>query len=176
VHFRRLTHKCSHRYLALKQRCSDAKPGTFGALCGVLRQTHTPIGAQKCPRQPSFNYNSFLGYVPWRLCCGADVWPRLKTIDRVETQRHRHAAQRLFFFGLVIGSARRLRDLCGRWRLGNRGAGNARTTRAEDPSLGTGAVTEPVGAKIAPRLRRRNTRRAVRRDHDVVLRNVADGV
>jgi hypothetical protein len=55
------------------------------------------IGAQKCPRQPSFNYNSLLGYVPWRLCFGADVWPRPKTIDRVETRRHRHAAQLLFF-------------------------------------------------------------------------------
>jgi hypothetical protein len=51
-----------------------------------VRETNSHlIGAQKCPRLPSFNYNSFLGYAPWRLCFGADVWPRLKTIDRVET-------------------------------------------------------------------------------------------
>jgi hypothetical protein len=60
------------------------------------------------------------------------------------------------YFGLVFVSlgwalsdlpARR-RELCRLWRVRNRGAGNARTTRAEDPSLGTGAATEPLGAKM----------------------------
>ncbi len=31
-----------------------------------------------------FDIHLVLGYVPWLLCFGAYVWPRLKSMDRVE--------------------------------------------------------------------------------------------
>jgi len=34
-----------------------------------------------------FQIHLVLGYVPWLLCLGAYVWPRLKAMDRVEAQR-----------------------------------------------------------------------------------------
>jgi hypothetical protein len=43
-----------------------------------------------------------LGYVPWLLCLGAYVWPRLKTMDRVEAQRAIATLHSFRFFGLVF--------------------------------------------------------------------------
>jgi hypothetical protein len=34
-----------------------------------------------------FQIHLILGYVPWLLCFGAYVWPRLKSMDQVEAQR-----------------------------------------------------------------------------------------
>src|SRR6266481_178738 len=34
-----------------------------------------------------FQIHLILGYVPWLLCFGAYVWPRLKAMDQVEAQR-----------------------------------------------------------------------------------------
>jgi hypothetical protein len=43
-----------------------------------------------------------LGYVPWLLCFGAYVWPRLKSMDRVEAQRAIATLHSFRFFGLVF--------------------------------------------------------------------------
>jgi hypothetical protein len=34
-----------------------------------------------------FQIHLVLGYVPWLLCLGAYVWPRLKSMDQIEAQR-----------------------------------------------------------------------------------------
>jgi hypothetical protein len=34
-----------------------------------------------------FQIHLVLGYVPWLLCFGAYVWPRLKAMDRADAQR-----------------------------------------------------------------------------------------
>jgi hypothetical protein len=43
-----------------------------------------------------------LGYVPWLLCFGAYVWPRLKSMDPVEAQRAIATLHSFRFFGLVF--------------------------------------------------------------------------
>jgi hypothetical protein len=43
-----------------------------------------------------------LGYVPWLLCFGAYIWPRLKTMDHVEAQRAIATLHSFRFFGLVF--------------------------------------------------------------------------
>jgi hypothetical protein len=43
-----------------------------------------------------------LGYVPWLLCFGAYVWPRLKSMDQVEAQRAIATLHSFRFFGLVF--------------------------------------------------------------------------
>ena len=43
-----------------------------------------------------------LGYVPWLLCFGAYVWPRLKAMDLVAGQRAIAALHSFRFFGLVF--------------------------------------------------------------------------
>ncbi|MDX8467142.1 hypothetical protein RFM26_15730 [Mesorhizobium sp. VK23B] len=49
-----------------------------------------------------FNIHLALGYVPWLLCFGAYVWPRLKTMDSVEAQRAIATLHSFRFFGLVF--------------------------------------------------------------------------
>lgn len=43
-----------------------------------------------------------LGYVPWLLCFGAYVWPRLKSMDHVEAQRAIATLHSFRFFGLAF--------------------------------------------------------------------------
>jgi hypothetical protein len=49
-----------------------------------------------------FQIHLVLGYVPWLLCFGAYVWPRLKTMDRAEAQRAIATLHSFRFFGLVF--------------------------------------------------------------------------
>jgi len=43
-----------------------------------------------------------VGYIPWLLCFGAYVWPRLKGMDRVDAQRAIATLHSFRFFGLVF--------------------------------------------------------------------------
>jgi hypothetical protein len=43
-----------------------------------------------------------LGYVPWLLCFGAYVWPKLKSMNRVEAHRAIATLHSFRFFGLVF--------------------------------------------------------------------------
>jgi hypothetical protein len=49
-----------------------------------------------------FRIHLVLGYVPWLLCAGAYVWPRLKVMDQVEAQRAIATLHSFRFFGLVF--------------------------------------------------------------------------
>jgi hypothetical protein len=49
-----------------------------------------------------FRTHLLLGYVAWLLCFGAYVWPRLKSMDRVEAQRAIATLHSFRFFGLVF--------------------------------------------------------------------------
>src|SRR5207237_9238679 len=49
-----------------------------------------------------FQLQLVLGYVPWLLCFGAYVWPRLKSMDRVEAHRAIATLHSFRFFGLVF--------------------------------------------------------------------------
>ncbi|MDG4855831.1 MULTISPECIES: hypothetical protein [unclassified Mesorhizobium] len=49
-----------------------------------------------------FNIHLVLGYVPWLLCFGAYIWPRLRLMDRVEAQRAIATLHSFRFFGLVF--------------------------------------------------------------------------
>ena len=49
-----------------------------------------------------FQIHLVLGYVPWLLCFGAYIWPRLKSMDRVEAQRAIATLHSFRFFGLVF--------------------------------------------------------------------------
>jgi hypothetical protein len=49
-----------------------------------------------------FQIHLVLGYVPWLLCFGAYVWPRLKSLDPVEAQRAIATLHSFRFFGLVF--------------------------------------------------------------------------
>ena len=49
-----------------------------------------------------FQIHLVLGYVPWLLCFGAYIWPRLKAMDRVEAQRAIATLHSFRFFGLVF--------------------------------------------------------------------------
>jgi hypothetical protein len=49
-----------------------------------------------------FRIHLVLGYVPWLLCLGAYVLPRLKSMDRVEAQRAIATLHSFRFFGLVF--------------------------------------------------------------------------
>ena len=43
-----------------------------------------------------------LGYVPWLLCFGAYLWPRLRTMERFEAQRFIAALHSFRIFGLAF--------------------------------------------------------------------------
>jgi hypothetical protein len=49
-----------------------------------------------------FQIQLVLGYVPWLLCFGAYVWPRLKAMERVEAHRAIATLHSFRFFGLVF--------------------------------------------------------------------------
>ncbi|MGX8009409.1 hypothetical protein ACVDG8_010575 [Mesorhizobium sp. ORM8.1] len=49
-----------------------------------------------------FNIHLGLGYVPWLLCFGTYIWPRLQAMDRVEAQRAIATLHSFRFFGLVF--------------------------------------------------------------------------
>ena len=49
-----------------------------------------------------FNVHLVLGYVAWLLCYRAYIWPRLKSMDRVEAQRAIATLHSFRFFGLVF--------------------------------------------------------------------------
>jgi hypothetical protein len=49
-----------------------------------------------------FQIHLVLGYVPWLLCFGAYLWPRLKAMDRIEAQRAIAMLHSFRFFGLVF--------------------------------------------------------------------------
>jgi len=43
-----------------------------------------------------------LGYLAWLLCFGAYIWPRLRSMDRIEAQRAIATLHSFRFFGLVF--------------------------------------------------------------------------
>jgi hypothetical protein len=49
-----------------------------------------------------FQIHLVLGYVPWLLCFGAYVWPKLKTMERAEAHRAIATLHSFRFFGLVF--------------------------------------------------------------------------
>lgn len=49
-----------------------------------------------------FQIHLVLGYLPWLLCFGAYVWPRLRAMERVEAQRAIATLHSFRFFGLVF--------------------------------------------------------------------------
>jgi hypothetical protein len=49
-----------------------------------------------------FRIHLVLGYVPWLLCFGAYVWPRLAAMDRAEAHRAIATLHSFRFFGLVF--------------------------------------------------------------------------
>jgi hypothetical protein len=49
-----------------------------------------------------FQIHLVLGYVPWLLCFGAYVWPRLRSMDLLEAQRAIATLHSFRFFGLVF--------------------------------------------------------------------------
>ncbi len=49
-----------------------------------------------------FQIQLLLGYVPWLLCFGAYVWPRLKAMDGVKAHRAIATLHSFRFFGLVF--------------------------------------------------------------------------
>lgn len=49
-----------------------------------------------------FQLHLILGYVPWLLCFGAYVWPKLKTMDPADAQRAIATLHSFRFFGLVF--------------------------------------------------------------------------
>lgn len=59
------------------------------------------IGNQMSPAT-IFDIHLVLGYVPWLLCFGAYVWPRLKSVDQLEAQRAIATLHSFRFFGLVF--------------------------------------------------------------------------
>src|SRR6202007_827747 len=49
-----------------------------------------------------FRAHLVFGYVAWLLCFGAYIWPRLKSMDRVEAHRAIATLHSFRFFGLVF--------------------------------------------------------------------------
>ncbi|MDX8530853.1 hypothetical protein RFM41_06575 [Mesorhizobium sp. VK25A] len=49
-----------------------------------------------------FNIHLALGYVPWLLCFGAYIWPKLKSMEPIEAQRAIATLHSFRFFGLVF--------------------------------------------------------------------------
>ena len=49
-----------------------------------------------------FQVHLVLGYVPWLLCFGTYVWPRLKAMDEIAAQRAIATLHSFRFFGLVF--------------------------------------------------------------------------
>ena len=49
-----------------------------------------------------FNAHLVLGYVAWLLCFSAYIWPRLRSMDRIQSQRAIATLHSFRFFGLVF--------------------------------------------------------------------------
>ena len=49
-----------------------------------------------------FQIHLVLGYVPWLLCFGVYIWPRLRSLDPVEAHRAIATLHSFRFFGLVF--------------------------------------------------------------------------
>ena len=49
-----------------------------------------------------FNVHLGLGYVPWLLCFGTNIWPRLKAMNTIEAHRLIATLHSFRFFGLVF--------------------------------------------------------------------------
>jgi hypothetical protein len=49
-----------------------------------------------------FQIHLVLGYVPWLLCFGAYLWPRLRSMDPIEAHRAIATLHSFRFFGLVF--------------------------------------------------------------------------
>jgi len=49
-----------------------------------------------------FNAHLILGHVAWLLCFSAYIWPRLRSMDRVQSQRAIATLHSFRFFGLVF--------------------------------------------------------------------------
>jgi len=49
-----------------------------------------------------FQIHLVLGYVPWLLCFGAYIWPKLRSMDSVAAQRAIATLHSFRFFGLVF--------------------------------------------------------------------------
>ena len=49
-----------------------------------------------------FQIHLVLGYVPWLLCFGTYVWPKLRSMDPIEAQRAIATLHSFRFFGLVF--------------------------------------------------------------------------
>ncbi|HUA77714.1 MAG TPA: hypothetical protein VMA86_08580 [Acetobacteraceae bacterium] len=49
-----------------------------------------------------FQIHLLLGYVPWLLCFGTYLWPRLRAMDHAEAQRAIATLHSFRFFGLVF--------------------------------------------------------------------------
>ena len=49
-----------------------------------------------------FQIHLVLGYVPWLLCFGAYIWPKLRPMDPIEAQRAIATLHSFRFFGLVF--------------------------------------------------------------------------
>jgi hypothetical protein len=69
------------------------------ATIGLVAGGH---GLRTAGRPAVFQIHLVLGYVPWLLCFGAYVWPRLKAMDQVEAQRAIATLHSFRFFGLVF--------------------------------------------------------------------------
>lgn len=54
------------------------------------------------PVETLFQIHLVLGYVAWLLCFGVYLWPRLKSMDRLEAQRAIATLHSFRFFGLVF--------------------------------------------------------------------------
>lgn len=52
--------------------------------------------------QTVFRIHLVLGYVAWLLCFGAYIWPKLRSMDRLEAQRAIATLHSFRFFGLVF--------------------------------------------------------------------------
>ena len=49
-----------------------------------------------------FQIHLLMGYVPWLLCFGAYIWPKLRSMDRAEAHRAIATLHSFRFFGLVF--------------------------------------------------------------------------
>src|SRR5262249_49906565 len=89
-----------------------------------------------------FRIHLVLGYVAWLPCFGAYIWPRLKSMDRVEAQRAIATRPSSAFFGLasilpgVVGP--------------NRPAGFATSAAYGDLATGVLAMLALLTVKIRP--------------------------
>ncbi|HEY2123817.1 MAG TPA: hypothetical protein VGG94_00015 [Chthoniobacterales bacterium] len=54
------------------------------------------------PAKDIFRIDMALGYLAWALCLATYIWPRLKTMDRVEAHRAIATFNSFRFFGLVF--------------------------------------------------------------------------